>query len=543
MNIKKVNIENYKCFYGKFTLEFNNNVNILVGNNESGKSTILEAVNVALTGILRGGRYLKNNLSQYLFNTHVVAEYLEGIKSGKKPPLPCITIEIFFNDNDVPLFEGNGNSERKKECGVVLKIEFDNDYQSEYNELMTLPDEITTIPIEYYKITWKSFARESVSSRSIPIKSVIIDSTSNRYQNGSDIYISRIINDDLKDQEKVELSQAYRKMKQSFMRESSVKNINESIQSKSKLTEKKLKISVDLSTQNSWETALMTYLDEVPFHQIGTGGEQCIVKTNLALEHHKSQEANLILLEEPESHLSHSKLNMLMKNIIESCVNKQIIITTHSSFIANKLGLENLLLINDQNVTKFSDLTEDTYNFFKKLPGYQTLRIIFCKKAVLVEGDSDELVFQKAYMNANNGKLPIEDGIDVISVKLTFKRFLEIAAKIDKEVAVITDNDGDYDIKIKNKYEAYKNHQYIKIFADKREILKTLEPQFVDANQNYLGSLCEVIQLDHSKYDTAEKITGYMTNNKTTWALRVFESDTEVVYPKYIKDAVEWCNG
>ena len=81
---------------------------------------------------------------------------------------------------------------------------------------------------------------------------------------------------------------------------------------------------------------LMTYLDEIPFHQIGKG-EQCIIKTNLALGYQKSQEANLILLEEPENHLSHTKLNELIKNLSEGWANKQVIISTHSNFVANKL--------------------------------------------------------------------------------------------------------------------------------------------------------------------------------------------------------------
>jgi len=540
MKIKKVNISNYKCFSGNFSLELNDGVNIVVGNNEAGKSTILEAINLALSGVING-RYLKNELSQYFFNHNVVSEYLEDIKSGNNPELPKITIEVFFNDNDYPLFEGNGNSERKKESGVILKIEFDDDYQSEYEELIAFGGELTTIPIEYYKVTWKSCARESITARSIPIKSVLIDSTSNRYQNGADVYISRIIKNDLNDKEKVELSQAYRKMKQSFMDDGSVKAINNIIKQKSKVTEKDLTISVDLSTQNSWETTLMTYLDEVPFHQIGKG-EQCIIKTNLALGHQKSQEANLILLEEPENHLSHTKLNEWLKSITESCTDKQIIITTHSSFVANKLGLVNLILLNNHQVAKFSDLSEDTYNFFKKLPGYQTLRLLLCRKAVLVEGDSDELIFQKAYMTENNGRLPIEGGIDVISVKLTFKRFLEISEKVKKPVAVVTDNDSDYKKNITKKYENYSNVDCISIFADERNELNTLEPQFVDANEDALGNLCEVIGVDSSKYDTFKKIKDYMISNKTKWALKIFESDKTVQYPQYIKDAVEWCN-
>lgn len=56
--------------------------------------------------------------------------------------------------------------------------------------------------------------------------------------------------------------------------------------------------------------------------------------------------------------------------------------------------------------------------------------MILCKKAILVEGDSDELVIQKAYMLQHNGRLPIHDQVDVISVGTSFLRFLEIAAKL-----------------------------------------------------------------------------------------------------------------
>lgn len=91
MNIEKVNIENYKCFKGKFTIEFNPGVNILVGDNEAGKSTILEAINLSLTGII-GGRYLKNELSQYLFNREVVSHYLFELRRGNNPVPPQIII-------------------------------------------------------------------------------------------------------------------------------------------------------------------------------------------------------------------------------------------------------------------------------------------------------------------------------------------------------------------------------------------------------------------------------------------------------------------
>lgn len=539
MKISKVVIRNYKYFYGRFSLDFNEGVNVLVGDNETGKSTILEAVNLALSGILNC-RYLRNELCQYLFNHRAVSEYIESLSATNKQQPPSISIEVYFAD-DYPLFEGNGNTDREKGCGVSLTVEFDPDYKDEYGVLVTNGG-IGTIPLEYYRIVWKSFAREAITSRSVPIKSVLIDSSSNRYQNGSDVYISRIIRDELDDDERVRLSQAFRKMQESFMAQDVVKAMNARIKNKAKISDKELYISVDMSTRNSWETTLMTYLDKTPFHQIGKG-EQCVIKTNLALGHEKTQEANLILLEEPENHLSHTKLNKLMMCIQEGCDQKQVIIATHSSFVANKLGLDHLILLNGQESTRLSALSCDTYEFFKKLPGYQTLRLILCRKAVLVEGASDELIFQRAYMDSMKSRLPINDGIDVISVGLSFKRFLDIAKLINKPVAVVTDNDNNYEKNIVEKYKDYSSDKCIRIFADERESLNTLEPQFVDANKEQLQNLCDIIGLKYASYNTQDKIIEYLSNNKVMWALRVFESEKPLRYPKYIQDAVEWCNG
>lgn len=547
MKIEKINIENFKCFKGKFTLDFSDGVNIIVGNNEAGKSTILEAIHLALTGLLNG-RYLRNELSQYLFNNVVTLEYLRRVNESGNAIPPYILLEVFFKGSDHPKLEGNGNSDKIKAQGVSLKVIFDDNYKEEYEEL--IKKELKTIPIEYYKIEWKSFARETITARSIPLKSVLIDSSSNKYQNGSDIYISKIIKDNLNDKQKAEISQAYRKVKDVFMEEASIKEINNQLKENSDISDKEVMISVDLSTKDAWESSLMTYLDEVPFHQIGKG-EQCIIKTNLALAHKKSQDANLILVEEPENHLSHTKLNEFVKNIVNKCSDKQIIITTHNSFVANKLGLENLVLLSNQKQTKFSELDSDTFDFFKKLPGYETLRLILCKKAILVEGDCDELIVQKAYLETHNGRLPIEDEIDVISVGLTFERFLKIAEKINKQVAVVTDNDGDVESLIE-KYKLYiGGGKGIIIFYDtvvdvgglttgkdiKKFNYNTLEPKLLKVNS--LKSFNKIFGTKHSVIDDMHK---YMKSNKTTCALKIFETSEEIKYPKYIVDVIKWCD-
>lgn len=381
----------------------------------------------------------------------------------------------------------------------------------------------------------------------------MIDSSSNKLKNGSDMYISYIINKSLTDKEQIQIFNAHREMKTSFAENENIKKINTRIFKDNDYisSNKQLKLSVDFFN-NNWESMLMPYMGNIPFQYIGKG-EQCYIKTNLALLHNKSQEASLILLEEPENHLSHSKLNSLLKNIKDNISNnKQIIITTHSSFVANKMLLNNIIMINNNSNTNFKKLSEQTFNFFEKASGYDTLRLVLSKKTVLVECDSDELIFQRAYKDVY-GKLPIENEIDVISVGTAFVRYLELAKELKNKVIVIIDNDGNTD-KLKNKYEQYNKYDNIKIYYEdqnnfedfeidinnneKKINIDTLEPNLLKAN-NYDIELFN--KIFGKKYTSIGKLLNYMLNNKVECALKIFEYSDKIKYPKYILEALNEC--
>lgn len=544
MAIHKVKIRNFKCFKGLFEIELNKGLNILVGNNETGKSTILEAIHIALTG-LYGGRNIKNELSQYLFNREVVELYINSVNSGKALPPPSISIEVFFDGSINPEYEGNNNSEHISCEGLVCQIAFDEKYSDEYNALVSKKN-MMSLPIEYYEVSWITFARQNVTIRGIPVKSAMIDSSNYRYQNGSDVYISRIVKDLLSPEEVTAVSQAHRRMKDTFIGDDSIKAINKRISEESSIVDGTVSLTVDLGTKNAWESSLVTQLNDVPFGYIGKGA-QCVMKTELALTHHSAQNAQIVLLEEPESHLSFSKLNQLIKAIEEKYGDRQIVISTHSSFVANKLGLENLLLLENHKIVRITDLP--SAEFFKKVSGYDTLRLILCKKAILVEGDSDELVVQKAYQSKNNNHLPIEDQIDVISVGTSFLRFLDLAVALNLKVAVVTDNDGDVSA-LEKKYAAYiqgNKKDNIAICYDKvvdtgtltiggkPYNYNTLEPKILKANGNNVALFNSILGTD---YSTLEDLQKYMKHHKTEVALSIFNSDKNIVFPAYILEAI-----
>jgi len=252
----------------------------------------------------------------------------------------------------------------------------------------------------------------------------------------------------------------------------------------------------------------------------------------LALER-KAGTSNLILIEEPENHLSFSSMSKLISKIQEKCIGKQIIITTHSSFVLNKLGLDSLILLNEKKTTSLKSLPPDTQTYFKKLSGYDTLRLVLAKKAILVEGPSDELIIQKAYLKKHN-VMPIADGIDVINVRgLSFARFLDIAKELQKEVVVVTDNDGDHANKVDKKYLPYQGIATIKVSRSDDDTAKTLEPQMIKSN-----GLSNLNQVFSKNFASEADLEDYMTNNKTDYALKIFETTDTITFPDYINDAV-----
>lgn len=88
MKINRLKIVNYKLFQN-VTIEMNENINIFVGENDSGKSTILEALSMVLTGKINGSS-VANRLNLDWFNAQVRQKFKESIEAGNTltcPPL------------------------------------------------------------------------------------------------------------------------------------------------------------------------------------------------------------------------------------------------------------------------------------------------------------------------------------------------------------------------------------------------------------------------------------------------------------------------
>ena len=118
-DIKRVIISGFKCIREPLTIDITRKLSILVGDNGVGKSTILEAIHLALTGMYRG-EPIRKALSESLFNNNDVAAFVTAVSTGDFSKLPFIKIEVFLcggDGHDAEYLSGGVNSEKQKNVG------------------------------------------------------------------------------------------------------------------------------------------------------------------------------------------------------------------------------------------------------------------------------------------------------------------------------------------------------------------------------------------------------------------------------------------
>lgn len=534
MQIDKLIIKNYKLF-DNILIEMNDHINVFVGENDAGKTTILEALSIALTGKLNGGS-IASRINPDLFNYYIRKQYIESLETATPQNPPAIEIEVYFcnlNDDDIAFkkYKGTNNSLREDTSGVKITIELNTQYANTYKELLS-EKKISDIPVELYKIDFRSFAGPDYYLNTTSKRVAYIDATKKDYGSALNRFVSSSVSEYLSDEDITNLRIAYRGNRKDFTQSEAVKNLNVKLQSEYEFKNKALSLNLRENEIDGWKSEMALSIDEIPFENSGFG-TQNIIKSEIFLK--QNSEVDIIIMEEPENNLSFTNMSLLISKFSESS-NKQLFISTHSSFVANKLGLNNLHLISNHAQTLFSDLSDETFQYFLKLPGYNTLRLLLANQIILVEGPADELIIQRAYID-NFGKQPIEDGIDVMSVGgVAFKRYCELAKLINKPITIVTDNDKN-GAAVEAKYMKYKDILTLCYEAD--DGLNTLEPSVLSVNKESFDNFKSMIYHGNDiKNKTFEDIQTFMISNKTEWAMRVFLSDTKISYPDYILKAI-----
>ncbi len=473
MYVKSIKLINFKKFRDEL-LEFNDDINIFVGDNNAGKSTILEALEIVLNYNHRG-RPFNGEFSPDLFNQDAVNLFLASDKAAKH--LPDLKIEAYIDG--VPEYRGSNNSRKEDAQGVVVQACFDVALAAVYEDYLLSKPHITSIPTEFYKLEWLDFAWNPIKQIAKKFNALYIDPTRIHPTTGKNQYISNILKTALVKEDLVKLTINYRENLQVFNNSKEVNTVNNNLDAEHLITDSKLAIAASTLPAGSIQTGLQLEVDDVPFHFIGKG-EQSNVQIKLAIQN-KSHDIDLVMMEEPENHLSHTNLNKLVYYIESQRGNKQLFLTTHSAYVLNKLSIDKICLV-QSGYKRLHMLDKNVVKMLKRLPGYDTLRVALSSKVILVEGPSDELLLKKIYQRKHNC-LPEQDGIDIIVVRgVGFNTFIEVGKAIGTKIHVLRDNDGDYDGNIVQGRLAYKAFPNIQLFSSMDNGQFSLEPAMIYAN-------------------------------------------------------------
>ena len=183
---------------------------------------------------------------------------------------------------------------------------------------------------------------------------------------------------------------------------------------------------------------------------LGTLNLLCMAAEMLMLEQQKKG-LKLVLIEELEAHL-HPQYQMNVIDYIKSVVKiekTQFILSTHSITIGSKLPLESLIVFRGDKVYPmghdYTKLAKSDYSFMERFLDATKANMFFARGVIIVEGDAEALLLP-AIAEAI-GKPLNQNGVSIVNVGSTaYKRYAKIFQRkdgsvFDMPVSIVTDMD------------------------------------------------------------------------------------------------------
>jgi AAA15 family ATPase/GTPase len=284
-HIKSLHIEGFKKFK-LLDMEFNENMNILVGENEAGKSTILDAIKTVLN---QQYRLTDKSVLRDLFNTQIV-EAFEANPSVKTLPRILIEIELILDPKtkNADAFYGEAYGALKKQT-EKFGIRFECKYDEFLGAGMEQSIMEKKIPYEYYALTWMTFANNPYQTIRKPLQFLAIDTTSNATAPSFNSYNKALFTSRYDEATRAKAKNDFRTRLVEAFDASELPELGNN-----------RKFGVD-TKKVVLETILSVYEGAISLENRGSGMES-LIKTEIALE--KANGLDVILMEEPENHLS-----------------------------------------------------------------------------------------------------------------------------------------------------------------------------------------------------------------------------------------------
>lgn len=466
MIITKLKIKNYKSIED-MCLEFVKGKNIIVGQNNGGKSNIISAINLVI-----GEKYPPKRVDDKLFfqnaDEFIISLELSDCKEfdtaylenyNKKTGLYKLPLEAKYLLCSPDELDEMGFSPTWNNSYQIIEL-----ISNSTNVFVTLvckknEDSIYTLSVcnnnQLYK--FKFFAQELLSSF---ITSAIIPSErsikSELVVNNYSWYgkLIKSVWNEMSSKDKEELSVNNSKLSDvtNSIFEGLTNELGDSV--KDAIPYKKLEFKLIQDTKTDYYKGIKILLDDGYYSLLedkGSGIKSLIIIELFKLyckKYHKY--SSCLIVEEPEVYLHPQARSVLSKKIDQFLDNSsnQTIITTHSEQFLSNFDIKQLTFVSKENnkSTKYkileSDFNEKEFQKMNIITKTENAEMYFANTVILVEGGEKYIIKRLIEIKKDNLFLDYNN-ISIIKVggKTYFSIYKKMLEKLGKKVFII----GDYD--------------------------------------------------------------------------------------------------
>ena len=155
--------------------------------------------------------------------------------------------------------------------------------------------------------------------------------------------------------------------------------------------------------------------------KLGLGSNNLLfMACELLLLSQEDEGNKMLLIEEPEAHLHPQRQLRVMKTLQEEAEEKgiQIIVTTHSPNLASAVDLENIVLIHGNRAFSMAKqetkLEESDYRFLQRFLDVTKANLFFARGVMIVEGDAENILLPT--LAKLMGRDFTENGVSIVNV-------------------------------------------------------------------------------------------------------------------------------
>ena len=578
MYLKRLTIKNFRCIKNA-TIDFNEGVNILIGENNSGKTAILDALRICLC-------YGKQRRDIYIFlNDFHVDKNNPATESGD------IEFNLYFEiqqDVETGIYldflsvRDDGHQELKLNFRYFIE-ERNGNKRVKYrvwggdNEGQLITPEVLELIYFVHLDALRDAVRYLKPVRGNRLGELYAKIVTN--ENEQEVLAKKVRSSLNEDREWHELIAKGKTKVNEHLHETTIYGKEQRVEIDFLPLEFRkiidnLRVQIPVFDDDVLENqADQKYFD---LYQNGLGYNNLIyiatVLGDLKRMKELYNEAYVsLLIEEPEAHL-HPQL----QNIFFNYLNKldkfgfQIFVTSHSPTITAKAALDSLVVLQEkekQIVTfslKKSNLNDLNKKYLQKFLDVTKSQLFFSNGVILVEGISETLllpVFSKIMGNEYDIE---KKGIEIVNLGgVAFEHFAKLfnsenpSERLSSRCAILTDDDRNDNNEIPSRAEKAKEFQNGQLRVELAE--KTFEYTLFKAGLNR-DILLEIFKemhpvastriepgtsLDEHAYNFLKKVESNKAKSELSHRLALrLENDTDAftrfTVPEYIKNAIKW---